>query len=181
MPVLSDGVVRLRPFVPADADALLSIWRDPEIRKRNTVPDLSSEAALAWVADRAALATAGRAWEWAITDAATSQLAGRRSIREINWTDGRALSAAWVAPAFRGRRFSPRSLRLAAGHAFANGIARIQVDCEADNAASIRSALAAGARHEGTLRDYWITNAGLRANVETFSLLPADLATALPL
>jgi len=180
VPVLSDGTVRLRPFVPADADALLSIWSDPEIRKRNTVHDLSSDAARAWVADRAALAAAGLAWEWAITDAATGQLVGRRSIKEINWTESRAVSGAWVAPAFRGRRFAPRSLRLSAGHAFANGMVRIQVDCEADNTASIRSALAAGARHEGTLRDYWVTNDGLRATVETFSLLPTDLATACP-
>jgi RimJ/RimL family protein N-acetyltransferase len=181
VPVLSDGVIRLRPFVEDDADALLYIWSDPDIRKRNTLPELSPAAARSWVAARAALAADGLAWEWAITDFATGELAGRRSIKQINWAESRAVSAAWVGPALRGRRFSPRSLRLAAGHAFANGLARIQVDCEADNAASIRSALTAGARHEGTLRDYWVTNDGVRATVETFSLLPADLATAPPL
>jgi ribosomal-protein-alanine N-acetyltransferase len=99
VPVLADGVIRLRRFVEDDADALLCIWSDPDIRKRNTLPELSAAAARAWVAARAALAADGLAWEWAITDTATGELAGRRSIKQIHWAQGRAVSAAWVGPA----------------------------------------------------------------------------------
>lgn len=179
VPVLSDGAVCLRPFSPEDADALVAIWQDPEIQRRNTLPaELSTDAARAWVTEKAALVASGAAWEWAITDATTGQLAGRRAIKEPNWADLRAVSAVWVAAEFRGRRYAARSLRLAAAHVFASGIARIQAECEADNAASCRSLLAAGLKHEGTLRSYFITNAGHRVDAECFSLVPSDLDSA---
>lgn len=180
--VLSDGVVLLRPFLPEDADALLNIWRDREIQRRNSLPaSLTTDAARAWVADKLALVRDGLAWEWAITDAVTGELAGRRAIKELNWQDRRAVCSVFVAAKFRGRRFAARSLRLAAGHVFDSGMVRVQADCEADNAASIRSVLAAGMQHEGTLRDYFRANDGRQVTAETFSLLPTDLASALPL
>jgi RimJ/RimL family protein N-acetyltransferase len=74
----------------------------------------------------------------------------------------------FVAGKFRGRRFAARSLRLAAGHAFDNRIVRVQADCEAENTASIRSVLAAGMRHEGTLRDYFRANDGRQVTAETW-------------
>ena len=182
VPVLSDGAVVLRPFVPEDADALVSIWQDPEIQRRNTVPSpLTDDSARAWITDKVALARDGLAWEWAISDAVTGELAGRRAIKELNWQDRRAVSSVFVASKFRGRRFAPRSLRLAAAHAFHSGLVRVQADCEADNAASIRSVIAAGMKHEGTLRDYFRTNDGRHATVQTFSMLPADLTSAPPL
>ena len=155
--------------------ALAAIWTDPAIRSRNVVPEPSREAALAWIARRAARAAAGEAWEWAIVDAASGQLAGRRALREIDRDHRRAVAACWVAPAFRGRRVASRSLRLAAAHAFAEGIIRIQAECEADNAASIRSVRAAGMRYEGTLRSYFVSNAGAPVDALVFGLLAADL------
>jgi RimJ/RimL family protein N-acetyltransferase len=86
-----------------------------------------------------------------------------------------------VADKFRGRRFAARSLQLAAGHAFKSGMVRVQADCEVDNTASIRSVIAAGMHHEGTLRDYFLANDGRHVTAETFSLLPADLASVPPL
>jgi RimJ/RimL family protein N-acetyltransferase len=178
LPVLCNGVVRLRPFAIEDAAALAAIWMDSAVRSRNSVPEPSEEAASHWVAGRAARAAAGEAWEWAIVDAATDQLAGRRALKDIEWEHRRAVAACWIAPEFRGRRFAARSLRLAAAHAFARGIVRVQAECEADNAASIRSVLAAGMRHEGTLRSYFISNAGAPVDAQVFGLTPDDLATA---
>lgn len=90
----------------------------------------------------------------------TDELAGRRAIKELNWHSRRAVCSVFVAAKFRGRRFAARSLRLAAAHAFDSGMSRVQADCEADNTASIRSVLAAGMQHEGTLRDYFRANDG---------------------
>jgi hypothetical protein len=45
---------------------------------------LTPDTARAWVADKLALARDGLAWDWAITDAATSELAGRRATKELN-------------------------------------------------------------------------------------------------
>jgi len=170
LPVLSDGVVRLRPFAETDVPALVEIWRDPVIRARNTVPEPSEEAALEWIAGRSAAGASGENWEWALEDVATNALAGRRALKGINWVQGRASAACWIGPEYRGRRFASRSLRLAAAHAFARGLIRVQAECEADNEASLRSVRAAGMRHEGTLRSFFVSNAGVHVDAEIFSL-----------
>jgi RimJ/RimL family protein N-acetyltransferase len=91
--VLSDGVVRLRPFSERDAPALAVIWRDPSIRARNEVPEPSEAAACEWVARSAARAAAGEAWEWAIVDAGPDELAGRLALKRIDWEQRRAEAA----------------------------------------------------------------------------------------
>jgi RimJ/RimL family protein N-acetyltransferase len=178
LPALSDGVVYMRAFAEEDAPALAAIWRDPAIRARNDVPEPSEEAARAWVARSAARAAAGEAWEWAIVDAASGELAGRRALKQIDWAQRRAVAATWVSPRFRGRHFAARSLRLAAVHAFANGLVRIHAECETDNEASFRSLLAAGMRHEGTLRAHFVPAVGAPVDMHVFGMLPGDLAGA---
>jgi ribosomal-protein-alanine N-acetyltransferase len=178
LPVLSDGIVCLRPFLETDAPALVEIWRDPTIRARNTVPEPSEAAAQAWIAGRAAALASCEAWEWALVDAATNALVGRRALKSINWAQGRANAACWIGPEFRGRQFAARSLRLAAAHAFSQGLVRVQAECEADNEASLRSVRTAGMRHEGTLRSFFVSNAGVRVDAEIFGLLADDLANA---
>lgn len=178
LPVLADGVVRLRAFSEQDAPALAVIWRDPAIRARNEVPEPSEEAAREWVARSAVRAAAGEAWEWAIVDAGTGELAGRRALKEINWAQRRAVAAGWVGPRSRGNQFAARSLRLAAAHAFAHGLVRIHAECDTDNEASFRSLVAAGMRHEGTLRASFVTDAGVPLDLHVLGMLPEDLADA---
>lgn len=180
VPVLSDGVVLLRPFCEQDARALAAIWRDPDIRTHNEVPEPSEEAALRWVALSAARAAAAEAWEWAIVDAATGALAGRIALKDIDWAHRHALAAYWVAARARGNRFAARSLRLAAAHAFENGLLRIQAECEVDNEPSLRCLVAAGMRHEGTLRAHFISASGAAVDAHVFGLLPEDLAATPP-
>jgi RimJ/RimL family protein N-acetyltransferase len=169
-------VVELRAFVPEDAPALAAIWEDSSIRARNTVPEPTERAAREWLARSAELAATGQAWEWAIVDAASGELAGRMALKEIDWEHRRAVVAMWVASRFRGRRFAARSLRLAAAHAFDSGIVRIQAECETDNEASLRTLLAAGMRQEGTLRAFWASPDGQRLDAHVLGMLPEDLA-----
>lgn len=178
LPVLSDGVVSLRPFAETDAAALAEIWSDPTIRARNTVPEPSEAAALAWLAGHAVTAASGEAWTWAVVDAQTDRLAGRRALKHIDWEQRRASAACWVAAAFRGRQFAARSLRLAAEHGFAKGLVRVQAEIEADNASSLRSVRSAGMRHEGTLHSYFASDAAPHMDAEVFGLLAEDLASA---
>ena len=58
LPVLTDGVVRIRPFAATDAGALPEIWTHLTIRARNTVPEPSEDAALQWIAGHAAAVAA---------------------------------------------------------------------------------------------------------------------------
>jgi RimJ/RimL family protein N-acetyltransferase len=180
LPSLTDGVVRLRAFAAPDAPALAVIWRDPAIRARNRVPEPSEAAARAWIERSAARAATGEAWEWAIVDARTDEVAGRRALKEIDWTRRRATAACWVAPRCRGMQVAARSLRLAAAHAFAHGIARIQAECDLDNHASLRSVAAAGMRYEGTLRAAYVSDAGVPVSQRVYGLGPEDLAGAAP-
>jgi RimJ/RimL family protein N-acetyltransferase len=106
LPVLADGVVYLRPFAPTDAAALADIWTDPTIRARNTVPEPAEDAALQWIAGHVAKAASAESWEWALVDAETDRLAGRRALKNINWGQGRASAACWVAPEFRAASFA---------------------------------------------------------------------------
>jgi RimJ/RimL family protein N-acetyltransferase len=181
LPSLSDGVVLLRAFESRDASALAAIWRDPVIRARNEVPEPEEDAAREWVGRSAARLAAGEAWEWAIVEESSGELAGRLALKEIDPGQRRAVAATWVAPWFRGRRFAARSLRLAAGHAFKNGLIRVHAECETDNAASLRSLLAAGMRHEGTLRAYFISDAGAPIDMHVLGMLADDLDGAPPL
>lgn len=172
--MLSDGVVLLRPFAMADATALAEIWMDETIRARNTIPEPSESAARLWIADRHAAATADEAWEWAVIDAGTDRLAGRRALKHIDWRHGHAIAGGWIGSAFRGQRFAPRSLRLAAAHAFQRGLFRVEAQVEADNEASIRSVQFAGMQHEGRLRGYFAAKAGGHVDAEVFGLLASD-------
>lgn len=178
LPVLSDAVIRLRPFAETDAAALAEMWSDPTIRARNTVPEPSEDAALAWLAGHAVAAARGEAWTWALVDGQTNRLAGRRALKHIDWEQRRASAACWVTPAFRGRQFAARSLRLAAEHGFTSGLVRVQAEIEADNASSLRSVRSAGMRHEGTLRSYFASDAAPHMDAEIFGLLKDDLANA---
>jgi ribosomal-protein-alanine N-acetyltransferase len=179
LPVLSDGVVCLRPFALSDATALTKIWRDPAIRARNEVPEPSEDAAREWVARIATRADSGRTWEWAIVDSASDALAGRRALKEIDWNQKQAVAASWIGPTFRGKRLAARSLRLAATYAFAQGLTRIHAECETDNEAAFRSMMAAGMRLEGTL--HAVSLAGEAVDVHVLEMLPGDLAGARPL
>jgi RimJ/RimL family protein N-acetyltransferase len=178
VPSLTDGVVVLREFIADDASALAAIWSDASIRARNTVPEPTADAAREWVERVRARNAAGEAWEWAIVDAESGELAGRRALKDLCWHKRRAVAASWVAPRFRGRRYAPRSLRLAAAHAFDQGIIRVHAECETDNIASIRSMLAAGMRHEGTLRAFYITPTGQALDQHVFGFLREDLEAA---
>ena len=178
VPTLTDGVVQLRAFSADDAPALAVIWTDPAIRARNRIPEPSEDAAREWVKHAAARAGAGEAWEWAIVDATSGELAGRRALKEIDWEQRRAVAASWLDPRHRGKRFAARSLRLAAAHAFAHGIVRLHAECDVDNEASFRSLLAAGMRHEGTLRSYLMSPAGVPIDQHVLGMLPQDLADA---
>jgi hypothetical protein len=46
LPLLSIGVVCIRPFAATDAAALVEIWIDATIRTRNTVPEPSAQLSL---------------------------------------------------------------------------------------------------------------------------------------
>ena len=172
--VLDDGVVVLRPFASTDAERLLDIFADPDVGRHNDVPESEPAAVRRWLAHARERAARGEGAEWAVICAASGVLVGRRAM----WLTAQrcAGTGAWIAPEFRGRRFSPGSLVLAATCVFERrGIERIHAECGLDNPSSYRALLAAGMRYEGIMPEK-LANAdeGPPEDQHAFGLLRTD-------
>lgn len=132
---LSDRVVVLRPFVPQNAGRLGEIFSDPEVRRHNDVPATEADAVLRWIRHARGRTARREGAGWAVVCAASGVLVGRRGM----WLTGprSAGTGAFMAPEFRGRRFSPRSLVLAAWFVFQHwAIERVHAECGLDNRSS---------------------------------------------
>jgi RimJ/RimL family protein N-acetyltransferase len=183
VPDLSDGVVALRAFTDDDRSVLVSFLGDASIRRwYPSAPRPTAEAVAAFIGRCADEADDGTGVSWAVCDAASGQLAGMRSIRYFERRHFTASAGCWLSPASRGKQFGPRSLRLAAAHAFAAWpLGRLQAECSIDNVASYRSLTKAGMRHEGVARGYRTDKHDGRVDQHIFGLLAQDMNSLPPL
>lgn len=149
---LSDGVITLRVLAPSDAAALAEA--DDELTRR-----LGFGAPAPTAADHARTAArAGLDWlvgmraMLAIVDAATNAFAGSLTLRLAGPPQIGGLGYV-VHPAFRGRGYTTRALRLLIPWAFgAAGFARLELGAKISNIASQRAALGAGFTEDGIRR-----------------------------
>ena len=156
-PVVVDlGDLTLRAPRPADADALVAAFADPDLRQWNPPPeheDGPHAAALAWIRERADW-SGGIRLAWAVAEAGTGALLGSVSIRVGALAADDGSIGYWTLRAARGRGVATRAVRAAAAFAFAEvGLHRIELAHAVANPASCRVALAAGFPLEGTLRE----------------------------
>lgn len=172
-PELTGEKVRLRPWTPADADAVVAACQDPDIQRWTTVPSpYTREDAVAYVTT-----VAPRAWDdggavFAVVDPATGEVTG--SIGAHGMSDGVAHVGYWTAPAGRGRGLTSDALRtLSRWFLEERGAARVELVVEPANTASVRVAEAAGFTAEGVLRQRLVLR-GRRADVVMYSRLPGD-------
>jgi RimJ/RimL family protein N-acetyltransferase len=178
-PTLTRSKVVLRPWEPADADAVFAACQDVEIQRWTTVPSPYSRADAVRYVSEVAPAT----WDhggavFAVIEAATGELAG--SIGAHGMTDGMAHVGYWTAPAARGRGLTSDALRTLTGWLLRDaGAARVELIVEPANVGSVRVAKAAGFTHEGLLRQRLVLR-GRRVDVAMFSMLTSDPA-AVPL
>ncbi|MBE7188809.1 GNAT family N-acetyltransferase [Jatrophihabitans endophyticus] len=150
---LSDGVVQLRVMTPADASGLRELddevaraWNfDGQAIGESQARDAASDAELQWLVGRTGLRIA-------IVDAASGTFAGGLSLR-LTGPPGVGLLGYGVHPAFRGRGFTTRALRVFAGWAFdVAGLARLELGARTGNTASRRAAENAGFEFEAVFR-----------------------------
>ncbi|HEU4674105.1 MAG TPA: GNAT family protein [Candidatus Limnocylindrales bacterium] len=173
-PVLSDGVVRLRPWRLDDAPLVARACADPEIQARIPVPTpytlADGEAFMALCLDRYAASDDGHL---AIDDVATDRLIG--SITRHPPEGHRATIGYWMAPWGRGHGHMARALRLLVDATFATtDLVRLELFTDPDNVASQRTAERAGFEREGVLRA-WFSMRGTPVDVVMFSRLRTDL------
>ena len=168
---LSDGVLALRPARPDDATGFLECDDDESVRwafdtERRTAADALSQvsrAGLDWLVGQRAHCT--------MLDVATGRYAGEIQVR-FEGPPGVGGFGYTVHPAFRGRAYTTRALRLLVPWCFdVAGFVRLQIGAKVGNVASQRAALAAGFGPDG-VRDQCLRNPdGSYADEACFVLL----------
>jgi RimJ/RimL family protein N-acetyltransferase len=170
----------LRPFTAGDEPAVAVALEDPDILRwtagtavlRTPAPQRAAK----WLETRIDSWSRGNA-VFAVTDAATDQLLGSVTLRDVNRIPDQAVCAYWVSPAARGRRVATRALNAAATWAFAPdglGLHRLSLDHAVINEGSCRVATAAGFLLEGTMRDYYVEATGRRHDSHLHARLATD-------
>lgn len=142
---LRDGTVRLRPVGPADAAARRDEHDNPAARRWAFTDDPFTAAQAVASTQRAGLEwLVGPAAHIAIVDEHSDEVAGFVSLRRSG-PPGVALVGYGVRPAFRGRGFTARALRLLRGWAFTGGgLHRLELGAKIDNIASRKAAEGGG-------------------------------------
>jgi RimJ/RimL family protein N-acetyltransferase len=172
-PLLTDGVVALRPWASSDVRVLVECLNEPEIaRWIDQIPQPYTEADA-----RAFLAGGTDAFErFAVIDAQDAAVLGGVGVHRLE-ARGVAEIGYWARADVRGRGLTTRATRLAARWVMkAYGVERVQLRAEAQNAASRRVAEKAGFLLEGILRSAdWSPRQQRRYDWAMYSLLPEDL------
>jgi RimJ/RimL family protein N-acetyltransferase len=146
---LSDGVIALRPERPDDADALFECEDELTVRWNFTGAAKSYEDLVA-ATRRAGLDwLVGPAAQFGLVDVASGRVAGGLQLRKAGPPQVGGIGYV-VHPAFRGRGYTSRALRLLAGWAFdVADFARLELGAKVGNVASWRTAESAGWQPEG--------------------------------
>jgi RimJ/RimL family protein N-acetyltransferase len=146
-PPLSDGVVALRGWTPADVPALVEACQDPEIARRTLVPSpYTEDDARGYLQRVAAGWDGGTRASFAVVDA-TDQGAplGAAGLPVIEWDQLAADVGYWLAAPARGRGLATRAVVLLARWAFDTlGLERLELRTNDDNFASQAVARRAG-------------------------------------
>jgi uncharacterized protein len=153
-PPLTDGLVRLRPWQPADAPAIARIAADPDVPRFTYLPEgMTVEQATAWIAGVSRAAEAGEGVALAVTDPGDGTVLGNVGLARVDRRDATAELFWWLDAAARGRGVATAALRLACGWAFGDlGVGRLTARVDPGNVRSLRLAARVGLRLEGRLR-----------------------------
>jgi RimJ/RimL family protein N-acetyltransferase len=179
---ISAGALHLRPWRPADADAVYQACQDAEIQRWTRVPSPYTRAD----ADEFVRRTAPAGWArgtsatFAVVDATTGGLLAAVGLDRLSDDHlsggGNAEIGFWCAAEHRGKGVTTRAVGTVARWAFgALGVQRLGWYAEVGNWPSRRVAEKSGFTIEGTLRR-WATVRGRRVDCWVGSRLPEDPA-----
>ncbi len=176
--VLAGPRLTLRPWRTADVPGVAAAMADPAMHRWLQLPfPYGHEDAAQFVSSFAATARAdGSSLECAVEQTATGRLVGAAALRLP--TTGRPDAAVgyWIDAPSRGHGYAAEAVRVLAGWAFDVGVERVELECDVRNLASVATALAAGFRFEGVLRNRLRRPAG---DAAVFARLPGDPGAAI--
>ena len=178
VPELAAPPVVLRPFALSDLALVRQAADDPHIPSISSVPRLyTDDAGRAFIERQNARGAEGEGYSFVIAPASEPR-AGVGSIglwlHEIE--SGRASIGYWLVAGARGHGLAACALRALVSFAFGTlAIPRLHLFVEPWNAASARTAEAAGFRREATLRG-WERIDGAQHDADCFALLHAEWA-----
>jgi RimJ/RimL family protein N-acetyltransferase len=174
---LTDGTIRLRVVGLEDTAAWIDDHDNPE-QRRWAFHDhglATTEEAQRRLADAALAWLVGDAATMAIVEVGTGETAGFITVRKAGPPAVGGIGYS-VRPAFRGRAFTARALRLVRAWALTDGgFHRLELGAKADNVASQRAAVSGGFQPEG-MRAERLRNAdgSFSDEVRFVSLRPQD-------
>jgi RimJ/RimL family protein N-acetyltransferase len=170
----------LRPFEPADAEAVYAACQDPEIPRWTSVPSpYTREHATGFVAQTCPDGWRDdRLYNFAVTAKDDGRLVGSMGLVRLELLRAPQRQAElgyWTVKEARGRGYTAQAASAVVRWAFEElGVERLEWLAEAGNNGSRAVALKAGFRMEGTLRAK-LVHEGTRRDLWAGSLLPSDL------
>lgn len=177
VPVLSDGVVTLRPHRDSDIDAMTEMCTDPEFVRWTSVPVPYGPAqARGFITDVVAPGWerhAHRGWAIAYTDdEGQERFGGNIDVRGAVVAD----VGFGMHPLARNRGLMRRAIRLAVRWSFEHGVEVVHWRSHVGNVASLRTAWAAGFSLHGTAPGF-LHERGKVLDAWTGSIRPEDSGT----
>ncbi len=155
-PPLGDGVIRLRPWQPADAPALVAAWADPAVGRWSAPPARRSLVdARRWIAGTPGLRARGLALDLVISSiGARPVVLGEVALSAFD-DDGGADIGYWIGPEHRGKGHATRAVRLLTAWALnQHGLRQVRATVDPRNRASTAVLRRAGFRAAGP--DRWV-------------------------
>lgn len=174
---IAAGRYRLRPPAPRDAEDVLLLSRDPDVRQWNPMLLVrDAETALAWC-ERWADWDGGKVGQFAVYEATENRFLGHVALQEVDFTNSSAGLGYRIAPWARGGGVGTAALRAVSDYAFGTlGLTRLELGHAVANPASCRVAEKAGFQVEGTLRQSYRYGDGVLHDEHVHGRLASDPA-----
>ncbi|MBA9043730.1 MULTISPECIES: GNAT family N-acetyltransferase [Streptomyces] len=175
--VLHTDRLLLRPFTAADAQDTQASCADVLTQRWLPLPrPYTLDAATAWCTSVShGLRESGDGIHFAVTDTRADRLMGTVGLKKTDWRGRTSEIGYWVSPWARGHGIAAEATRALAHWALTDHrFERLELRAATADTASRKTALAAGFRHEGILRNAGFVHDG-RVDLVLFSLVADDL------
>lgn len=169
--------VRLEPLTAEHAPGLLEVGRDPDIwTYLLTSMPTDRESMEAYLAPALKAEAEGTCLPFVIVDAIDGAIAGTTRLFDIRSRDrGAEIGHTWLGSRFQRTPFNAEAKFLLLRHAFDDlHLARVQLKTDVLNERSRRAIERIGARFEGVLRKYQLTQSGRVRDTAMYSITDDD-------